>query len=188
MSSKEHYTTLGLSASLHTQYDAQSIKRAYRRALLLHHPDKTSQTPPPRNPSSFNPQKTSVPTIDDISLAYQVLSDPRTRTAYDRQLLLQSRTAPRRKEDDAETFHSGLDTVDLDDLAYDEGDGVWTRECRCGQERGFVVTELELEREVESGEVCVGCRGCSLWLRVVFAVDGGQEGDGESQGEMRADG
>ncbi|KAL9095623.1 MAG: hypothetical protein Q9165_002055 [Trypethelium subeluteriae] len=187
MSSQEHYTSLGLSASEHTQYDAQSIKLAYRKALLLHHPDKTSQTPP-HNSSDFSPPKTSVPTIDDISFAYQVLSNPRTRTEYDRQLLLQSRTTTRRKEDDAEAFHSGLDTVDLDDLAYDEEEGVWTRECRCGQERGFVVTEVELEREVESGEVCVGCRGCSLWLRVVFAVDAGQEGDEQRQGETRPDG
>ena len=69
----------------------------------------------------------------------------------------------------------GLETVDLDDLDYDEeGGGAWYRGCRCGSVRGFRVTEEDLEKEVENGDVVVGCVGCSLWLRVTFqaATDG----------------
>lgn len=81
--------------------------------------------------------------------------------------------------------------MDLEDLSEDgnEDGGVWFRGCRCGDERGFLVTEEDLERGVDAenegkgttgrGEVVVGCRGCSLWVRVVFAVqDDDEEGEG----------
>lgn len=65
--------------------------------------------------------------------------------------------------------------VDLEDLGCDESgeEIVWFRECRCGDERGFLVSEDELEKEVEHGEIVVGCRGCSLWLKVLFAAEEG---------------
>ena len=177
MSSKDHYSILGLSAPHHTQYDSHAIKAAYRRALLVHHPDKAPST---RRPISEPSLDTSVPTIDDISLAYKILSDAHSRAEYDRTLLLRSRNNLRKEG--KENFHSGLDTVDLDDLEYDEAKSIWARACRCGQERGFVIMEQELEREAETGEVYTGCRGCSLWLRVLFEVDGedGQTKQGDA--------
>lgn len=36
---------------------------------------------------------------------------------------------------------------------------------------GYVVTEDELEKNLEDRELIVGCRGCSLWLRVLFSVE-----------------
>jgi hypothetical protein len=51
----------------------------------------------------------------------------------------------------------------------------WYRGCRCGDERGFMVTEMDLEKEAEHGEVVIGCRGCSLWMKILFAME---EGDG----------
>lgn len=96
-------------------------------------------------------------------------------------------------------FGTGLEMVDLDDMEMivegegegqsDEeggggGESVWMRGCRCGDARGFVVREAELEAAaaeaeagsdmrtpVGEGEVVVGCSGCSLWIRVVFAVE-----------------
>ena len=64
----------------------------------------------------------------------------------------------------------GLETVDLDDLTFDEAQAVWYRACRCGHERGFVITEGELDADAEIGEVVTGCRGCSLWLNVTFVA------------------
>ncbi|KAI9695766.1 MAG: Diphthamide biosynthesis protein 4 [Bogoriella megaspora] len=168
MTSQEHYTILNLSPTLHTSHTLSTIKSAYRRALLLHHPDKSPSQNSPRHP-------TSTPTIDAISLAYRILSNPSTRSEYDRSLTLLNKPSFT-LEQHAEAFRSGLETVDLDDLSYDEGEGVWTRGCRCGQGRGFVVREEELEREAQSGEVVVGCGGCSLWMRVVFEEDGDGEG------------
>ena len=58
--------------------------------------------------------------------------------------------------------------MDLDDLQHDETKGFWFRACRCGNERGYLVTESELEEETQHGDIIVGCRGCSLSLRVMF--------------------
>jgi diphthamide biosynthesis protein 4 len=132
------------------------VKTAYKRALLTHHPDKTK--------TATNPI-----TIDAIALSYQILSSPSLKSAYDLALLTS------KPSDEEKVFRTGLETVDLDDLSFDEGREVWSRGCRCGDEGGFVVTEGELEDGEEEGEVIVGCRGCSLWLRVLFGVeeDGG---------------
>jgi diphthamide biosynthesis protein 4 len=49
----------------------------------------------------------------------------------------------------------------------------WRRPCRCGSDIGFRITEQELE-DAEGkgvGEVLVGCWGCSLVVRVGFAVE-----------------
>ncbi|KAL1595755.1 hypothetical protein SLS60_009444 [Paraconiothyrium brasiliense] len=56
-----------------------------------------------------------------------------------------------------------------------EGEMEWTRECRCGAEKGFVIKERELEEAEARGEkeVLVGCEGCSLWVRVGFDVEEG---------------
>lgn len=41
-----------------------------------------------------------------------------------------------------------------------------------------MVTEEELEKESAHGEIVIGCRGCSLWMKVLFAV---QEDDSAQQ-------
>lgn len=72
-----------------------------------------------------------------------------------------------------EEWKTGIETIDLDDLNMDEDETkehTWYRGCRCGEERGFVITEGDLEDAAQDGEVTVGCRGCSLWLRVLFGV------------------
>jgi diphthamide biosynthesis protein 4 len=60
--------------------------------------------------------------------------------------------------------------VDLDDLVYDEAEVTWHRSCRCGDDRGFLIRETDLEEASDIGELHVGCKGCSLWLRVLFGV------------------
>lgn len=150
-----HYEALGLG---HRQFDgsltAQDIKQAYRKALLEHHPDKAQTGDASR-------------TVDSITVAYKTLSEPEAKVEYDRELRLQH---ARNKGDD-KIFHTGLDIVDLDDLDYDEQTGEWWRGCRCGQDRGFVITEDELENESRYGELITGCKGCSLWLKVLFGIE-----------------
>jgi diphthamide biosynthesis protein 4 len=150
-----HYEALGLG---HRQFDgsltAQDIKQAYRKALLEHHPDKAQTGDAARS-------------VDSITVAYKTLSEPATKVDYDRELRLQH---ARNKGDD-KIFHTGLDIVDLDDLDYDEETGEWWRGCRCGQDRGFIITEDQLENESRYGELITGCKGCSLWLKVLFGVE-----------------
>ncbi|KAK0745895.1 hypothetical protein B0T18DRAFT_488578 [Schizothecium vesticola] len=130
----------------------QLLKRAYRRALLNHHPDKTN-TPTTTTPSSTTPTpKTTTYTIDQITLAYTTLSTPSLRAAYDRVLVLAIPSSSHQDQDQGyqDQRKTGLETVDLDDLSYDEdagagGKGEWFRACRCGNARGFRVGEEDLD-------------------------------------------
>ena len=159
MAHPNYYEILGLRTD-EPSFSAETVKKAYRKALLSHHPDKTS------NVSTSASAK--VVTVDEIALAYKTISEPSLRSEYDR-WLASSRSDGSVTEDNR-IHHTGLETVDLDDLAFDSKAERWTRSCRCGV-GGFVVTEDELEKNLEDRELIVGCRGCSLWLRVLFSVE-----------------
>jgi DnaJ-class molecular chaperone len=170
-SSPSYYQILQITpTSLNSQKDpAQALKRAYHRALLIHHPDK-------KNQASKSPP---VITIDQISTAYAVLSSPQQRAEYDNLLLTQSQSL----SPSLPTFQTGIENIDLDDLDFDAKAGEWFRSCRCGNPRGYRFGEIDLEEAADYGEVMVGCADCSLWLRVHFAVvDEDDEGEGEVRG------
>ncbi|KAJ5406441.1 heme peroxidase [Penicillium sp. CMV-2018d] len=179
------------SGSSSTVLSKQQIKIAYHKALLKHHPDKAGAVARETGLSgSTNPTPTSTPnplfansdgnssrqlyTIDQITTAYKTLSDPALRAEYNRSLRL-DRLKVAEREKTGDVFHTGLEIVDLEDLACEEAEGAdgdcWYRGCRCGDERGFLVNEEDLEREAEHGEIIIGCRGCSLWLKILFAVE-----------------
>ena len=189
-----YYTTLNLSSR---KYDPtltpNEVKAAYKRALLQHHPDKkASTTSTSTPPQSSKPNNNKNITIDSIALGYKILSSPALKAEYDLALRTSKRSRNNNnnnnsnsnpdfsdsdEEEEADKiFRTGLETVDLDDLEFVEDSKAdqetWTRSCRCGDDGGFVVTEKELEANAEDGEVIVGCRGCSLWLRVLFGVEG----------------
>lgn len=152
----------------------QQLKNAYHKALLKHHPDKSSPSP---TPAPGGRGGALAYTIDDITNAYKVLSDPELRAEYDRDLILQRKSFNKAagKTDDDVSFHTGLEVVDLEDMTEQDDEAtrslIWHRGCRCGDEKGFIVTEDELEAEAHHGEILVGCRGCSLWIKVLFAVE-----------------
>lgn len=159
-----YYQLLGIADRQNaTVLNQREVKAAYKRALLQYHPDKQPTD------SFAKPAKAlhgASVTVDDVALAYKVLSEPKLRAEYDRWLYA--------SDDDNDTVHrTGLETVDLDDLAFDQTSSTWSRGCRCGDEKGFFVTELELEKNADDGELIVGCKGCSLWLRVLFGVEEG---------------
>ncbi|KAL8826895.1 MAG: hypothetical protein Q9191_003518 [Dirinaria sp. TL-2023a] len=144
------------------------LKAAYRRALLRHHPDKSSAFPSP-------PTRSTKPayTVDQITHAYNTLLDPALRSAYDSSVLHSGLLQPIESLQafpSTDQFRS--EVFDLDELTRDEDEGKWYRGCRCGLEKGFVVSEQELESAAEDGEreMLVGCAGCSLWIRVGFGV------------------
>jgi diphthamide biosynthesis protein 4 len=186
---KDYYSILGLDAQSSSQTSTADIRRAYKLALLAAHPDK--------NLGAAQQQQQAQPhTIDTVREAYNILSTPSTKAEYDNYLLhhptltasSHASTLPPPSSD----FILGLEVLDLSDFdvldpgfkfsseAADEdvevernGQMEWTRACRCGMEKGYVILEEELE-DAESrgeGEVLVGCEGCSLWVRVGFGVE-----------------
>jgi diphthamide biosynthesis protein 4 len=166
----DYYQILGLDRKYLVQHlKPLELKDAYRRTLLRNHPDKVEGTRSAQA-GETGTRGTAI-TVDEITQAYKTLLDPVKRAEYDRSL------AQRDFEDSGEGRkrgrQTGLEVVDLDALAYDERIQTWSRTCRCGDNRGFLVSEAELEKHVEDGELTVGCRGCSLWLKVLFGMDDG---------------
>ncbi|KAE8452182.1 hypothetical protein EG329_001649 [Mollisiaceae sp. DMI_Dod_QoI] len=157
-----YYKILDLPEAFHDGRDlsAQTLRTAYRRALLQNHPDKSAN-------NSLTSSRT-VYSIDQITEAFSTLLIPKSRAKYDADLKLQKATS--NEGQTGEKFHTGIETVDLDDLEVNEAQGIWFRSCRCGDDRGFLVKEADLEEAASEGEVSVGCRGCSLWLKVLFGV------------------
>lgn len=167
MSTHTHYEVLSLPQS--KALTPQLVKTAYRRALLQHHPDK----------SRSGSVTSSNYSVDQITTAYQVLSVPKLRAEYDRELAVSVKSSAQSKDGGTGIFRTGVEVVDLDDLGYDEEGECWFRGCRCGDERGYLIKEGDLEEASGEGEVYAGCAGCSLWLKVLFGVV--EEKDGEKK-------
>ncbi|KAF7193053.1 Diphthamide biosynthesis protein 4 [Pseudocercospora fuligena] len=157
----DYYEILGLAGRRQARHiPVDELRQAYKRTLLAQHPDKKGALLPK--------EKDGDTSIDDIAEAYRVLGDAKLKSEYDRQLSL--RKVPGNDAED--TRHTGMETVDLGDVDFDEKSEHWIRSCRCGSEPAFVITEAELEKNIEYGELVTGCKGCSLWLKVLFSVEG----------------
>lgn len=151
----------------------EDIRAAYRGALLLHHPDKARQR---KAAKPLNGSYTPAYSIDEIVLAYEVLVDPKRRAEYDAALDRGDTSLGWMKEEKdsgGKGSHIGVEVYDLEDLNYDEDKSIWIKSCRCGDEQGYILTESDLDNESSHGEIYVGCRGCSLFVMVLFAVDEG---------------
>lgn len=166
------------------------LRQAYKRALLHHHPDKQKKKKPQEStssPTTYPPAAAA--TIDEITEAYRVLGNASERAKYDVELRKwKTMNNHHRHQADAvisTTRHTGMEIVDLEDLDFEGGGleneenendatatgNIWKRACRCGSIPAFVVTEAELEKSADEGELVTGCKGCSLWLKVMFTVD-----------------
>lgn len=132
----------------------QEVKEAYRSALLSNHPDKL------QNAGVQHGIKTLY-SVDEITYAYKTLTNIVYRLQHERQQKL--------KPSDKDS-HSGIETVDLDELHYDCARSEWHCGCRCGDATGFSLMEIDLHQNSEHGDVVVECRGCSLRLKVTFTV------------------
>ncbi|WPG98700.1 Hypothetical protein R9X50_00149400 [Acrodontium crateriforme] len=156
------YDILSLEAKQHLPLiPPQEIKNAYKQALLKHHPDKAT--------IGAGQLSVSDVTVDDISLAYKTISDPKLRADYDQAWKISQ--ANDFTATNGRVHKTGLDTIDLDALDYDEASRTWSKGCRCGDTQGFIVSEANLEDHIEDGELTIGCKGCSLWLRILFSAE-----------------
>lgn len=164
-----HYEVLDLQPALLGAAEprdvATLIKRAYRRALLRNHPDKSATASPSTHQQLDD---SAIFTVDQISDAYATLASPQKRKEYDAGLRM-ARIAGSGESEDAK-FQTGIENVDLDDLNFDEAGERWYRSCRCGNNRGYSFEEEDLVEASDDGVLMVGCQDCSLWLKVHFAV------------------
>ncbi|KAJ9606393.1 Diphthamide biosynthesis protein 4 [Cladophialophora chaetospira] len=165
-----HYDVLQLQRHEISGLSEADIKAAYRRALLLHHPDK-APTAKAEDAWSAHLQPGPNPrhTVDEIVIAFETLVDPTKRAEYDKSL--EKDSASWRHVNGYKGTHIGVESFDLEELTYDEMMNTWSKGCRCGDQQGYVVTEPDLEQESQHGEIYVGCRGCSLFINVHFAVE-----------------
>lgn len=193
------FDILALSpASLNDQDDAaqaKTIKQAYRRALLTHHPDKTAQAEAAASTSEpITPEHHF--TVDQITEAYTVLSDTAQRERYiaaqqQQHTSTSKATFSASASSSSSTRKPAAPTTDtvvpLDALAWSGRRRLYYRACGgCGKARGFGLREEVLLEEEEgmreadeAFEVRLGCGGCGAELRVVVpGVEGGEEEDG----------
>lgn len=177
------------------------------RQTVIHANDSGKITYPNTKNGSDDHDEGASYSIDQITTAYSVLSHSSSREQYIRSLLLATSSllypslSSENLIDSGVINHhtTGIETLDLDDLVYhetnnDSGIGsVWTRPCRCGNSTGFEVSENDLEDAISScsnssyGEILVGCKDCSLWLRVHFAMVDDEYGDGGKGGMGQED-
>jgi diphthamide biosynthesis protein 4 len=169
-----YYEVLGLpkASSTRQNLSPQQIKAAYRKALLKYHPDKSEidLNSPSLVMDATNTSNKALYTVDQICKAYAILSVPKIRSEYDRQLNHRTWATASTNQYQDQKFRTGFETVDLEDLAHDEAEEIWYKSCRCGDIQGYLVRGTDLEEFSDKGELHVGCRGCSLWLRVLFDV------------------
>lgn len=151
------YQVLGIFRSDYKTYPSvpfSEIKQGYHAALLENHPDKRRQ---------------GRLSIAVIKSAFATLGDTAARAEYDRKLVQKGRmSAPR-------ALATGV--VDLSEMTEEEpgADGddeyKWTRECRCGEDGGYVLKESDLEANGDATSIVVQCSGCSLWIEVQYDIE-----------------
>lgn len=115
----------------------EELRRCYRRQALALHPDK--------NPDAAE-------AFQRLQAAWGVLSDPRKRAQYDREL----------EKREADALNAAQ--VDLDDLEFDPASSAFVYPCRCGDR--IAVSEEDLDNSCDLFE----CASCSLRIHVLFCA------------------
>ncbi|PPQ81144.1 hypothetical protein CVT24_007930, partial [Panaeolus cyanescens] len=134
------------------------LKVAYHKALLEAHPDKRKQKD---LAAAIDSASKTMVDIDTVKEAYRVLSDDELRAIYDSKHSAGRHsvaTGPRPAQVvSLEEFTEGGSEADGSD---EQGNGVWTYQCRCG---GLYQITAAL---MEDGVHLVACSSCSeaVWV------------------------
>lgn len=120
-------------------------------------------------------------TIPAIKTAYLILSNPERRQEYDLNLKLGGDgggvTGSTGKSKAPKAANDQIDLDDMECKVEMSPDGItetctWTRACRCGEDEGYILNEIDLEENgADSTSITVQCVGCSLWIEVLYAVE-----------------
>ncbi|KAL1749182.1 hypothetical protein HDZ31DRAFT_28064, partial [Schizophyllum fasciatum] len=133
------------------------LKDAYHRALLTHHPDKAQH------------RDSHLIAVSLIKEAYETLSTPAKRAAYDRSLVRRQDqcTGPRPAQ--------VISLEEFDAIGEEEGDSevIWAYACRCGG--SYQISE----RDMEAGKHLIACDDCSevVWAGYELAEEDEEENE-----------
>ena len=162
MASASHYDVLGLVGEGKSA-STEEIKRAYKSAALRCHPDKNGG---------------DVAAFVAVNRAFETLSDPASRRAYDAALTSRQRQVVVSDEIDLEDMDvadaEAPGTGTANDL--DEGGGheaIATRysyPCRCGDRYELDAEDLHADFDFAD----VPCASCSLFTRVRYGPSDGE--------------
>ncbi|XP_005747971.1 dnaJ homolog subfamily C member 24 isoform X3 [Pundamilia nyererei] len=145
----------------------QERRLQQKRYFAKYHPDRLGG-------DCSSKAESGVKKFLEVDAAWRVLSDQTTRTQYD----LQRRAWTLKQDWPIDS------TVYVDDMTWDDDQGLYTHSCRCGGV--FSVTEEELEeepqrkqqdegeKETEEGQhkgAIVCCDTCSLSVYVTWSTD-----------------
>ena len=176
------YQVLGLPYHPWPNLTPEKLKTAYHAALLRNHPDKSHGVALVASGTSqrSNARKAPIFSVDEIIVAYQTLLKSIGRAVHDSDIestnFRSTQFHPRKS-----SVHAGVETYDLDDLTFVASTNEWHKRCRCGDNQGYVLEEAELDGEDETGEIYVGCKGCSLFIKVLFEVVEEEEAENASE-------
>ena len=156
MASASHYDVLGLVGD-GKNASTEEIKRAYKSAALRCHPDKNGG---------------DVAAFVAVNRAFETLSDPALRRAYDAALTSRLRQVVVSDEIDLEDMDvedaeaSGTGTAPADEGGGREAsaDARYSYPCRCGDRYELDAEDLHADFEF----VDVPCASCSLFTRVRY--------------------
>ncbi|XP_061825612.1 dnaJ homolog subfamily C member 24 [Nerophis lumbriciformis] len=152
---KDHYAVLGACPS----DSFQELRHRYKKLALQCHPDRLGGSE----------AKSGLRMFLEIDAAWRILSDDSTRSHYD-----QRRRAQELKQDWLVDS-----TVSMDDMNWNQEEGVYSYSCRCGGQ--FSITQEEIDAEMlrrqgaakeedtmEGHHWVVCCDTCSLSVYMTF--------------------
>ncbi|RAL53607.1 hypothetical protein DM860_012222 [Cuscuta australis] len=173
---KSHYDILGVKEDA----SYEDIRTVYRSAILTFHPDKLHDNSSSSEPSHHSKHEVTKNAFLDIQKAWEILSDQRSRAAYDIELCAM-------RQDAATAEDVGFDDLKIEASGGDD-DGVFALSypCRCGD--FYVIDSLDLtnmgyplvkgrrEMFIETSKdlpvsVVLPCGSCSLKVRLLINQD-----------------
>jgi len=164
-SRKTHYDVLSVKED--ASYD--EIRASYKAAILNSHPDKLQTKPEALEPNDK---------FLDVQQAWEVLSDPKSRANYDKELRA-SRHAVEVADDEIRLGEMSVEDVDDSKEFFFQ--------CRCGDYFSISATDLErMDISIDENGGTIGlnsftnivpasillpCASCSLKIRVLIDVN-----------------
>ncbi|KAK9458638.1 uncharacterized protein V1516DRAFT_682219 [Lipomyces oligophaga] len=201
--SLSYYEILHLPPPPHTTPTISEIRKAYHSALLEHHPDKSILT---ANDSSTPTVDEIVEAYNILSTSsLKVLYDQQLESVQQSKKIEEARfkrLIAQADSIDLDDFQTATSCVQHSKDIFAESSSItlstgyareschgypedtcnlqqiWFRNCRCGKDDAYLVTESMLEHaflesdnaQSDDRQILVQCSRCSTWIRVLFSL------------------